>query len=202
MPSADLLARLGLFAVSGFLEANLCEEVRASVASASAVPATVRQEDDVYGVDEDTRRTKHATVPDATEELVKERLLAVKPEIEEHYGLSLTNLQPLQFLVYSEGGFFRRHVDRGPDAKDATFSKERRVSVVLFLNGESEMPSPDSYGGGELTFYGLLEDERAKDLGLPLTAEPGLLITFPSEMVHEVTPVTHGERYTVAAWFT
>jgi SM-20-related protein len=202
MPGADLFARLGLFAVSDFLEPDLRERVRSSVASATAVPATVRQEGDVYGVDEDTRRTKQVSVPDETAALVRQRLLAVKPEVEKHYGVQLTALQPLQFLVYSKGDFFRRHVDRGPEAKDATFSKQRRVSAILFLNGESQEPAADSYGGGALTIYGLLDDKRAGELGLPLTGEPGLLITFPSEMVHEVTPVTHGQRYTVATWFT
>jgi SM-20-related protein len=31
--------------------------------------------------------------------------------------------------------------------------------------------------------------------------EPGLLVAFRSDTVHEVLPVTHGERFTVVSWF-
>jgi predicted 2-oxoglutarate/Fe(II)-dependent dioxygenase YbiX len=39
-------------------------------------------------------------------------------------------------------------------------------------------------------------------VGLPLEAEPGLLITFRAEALHAVSPVTHGERRTIVSWFT
>ncbi len=35
------------------------------------------------------------------------------PEFAKHYGVQLTGIQPLQFLVYREGDFFERHRDRG-----------------------------------------------------------------------------------------
>jgi len=28
-----------------------------------------------------------------------------------------------------------------------------------------------------------------------------MLVAFRSETTHEVTPVTHGERYSIASWF-
>jgi SM-20-related protein len=31
--------------------------------------------------------------------------------------------------------------------------------------------------------------------------ETGALIAFPSEMLHEVTPITRGERFTIVSWF-
>jgi SM-20-related protein len=68
---------------------------------------------------------------------------------------------------------------------------------VLFLNGEGGADQPSSYGGGQLTFYGLMGDR----LGLPLAGRPGLLVAFRSDLVHAVTPVTRGERYTVVSWF-
>jgi hypothetical protein len=55
------------------------------------------------------------------------------------------------------------------------------VSVVSFLNGEAEAPGGDGYCGGALTFYGLLRDPRANQLGFPLAGEAGLLIAFRSD---------------------
>jgi SM-20-related protein len=201
MPAADFFTRLGLFAKPGFLDPELCGRIRDEIVSSTRAPATVRESGDDYGVDEDTRRTKLAQVPDRTASLVGQRLLAVKTEIERHFDVGLAGMQKLGFLVYSEGDYFQRHVDRGAHEQDAEFAKERRVSAVIFLNGDSEKPREGAYGGGALTFYGLLGDGQGAGVGLPLDPEPGLLIAFPSDVVHEVTPVTYGERYTVVTWF-
>jgi SM-20-related protein len=200
MPAADLFARLGLFVVGDFLDPPLCERLRSEAAKARAAPATVRTKENVYAVNAETRRTKQAQVPKADAGLLKKRLLSVKPQIEEHFGVALSGLQPLQFLIYSEGDYFRRHADRGPGVKGERHSEKRQISAVVFLNAESDDSSPDSYSGGALTFYGLVGDEQVK-VGLPLTGEAGLLVAFPSEVIHEVTPITRGERYSVATWF-
>jgi SM-20-related protein len=201
MPTADFFTRLGLFAEPAFLDAELCRRIRDEMTSASRAPATVREAGDAYGVDEDTRSTKLAHVARETASLVEERLLAVKPSLEGHFDVELQGVQKLGFLIYGEGDYFQRHVDRGAHEDDADFSKARRVSAVIFLNGGSPEPAPGAFGGGALTFYGLLGNGQGSGVGLPLTPEPGLLIAFASDVIHEVTPVTHGERYTVVTWF-
>ena len=201
MPKAAFFTRLGLFAEPALLDRQLSDRVREEMASARRKQATVRDEGDAYGVDEDTRRTKSAQVGADTRALVEERLLAVKPRLEEHFGMELDGFQKLSFLVYGEGDYFRRHVDRGADADDAAFARERRISTVIFLNEEAPEPRDDAYGGGALTFYGLLGNGKGEGVGLPVEPEPGLLIAFASDVIHEVTPVTHGERYTIVTWF-
>jgi SM-20-related protein len=204
MPNANFFVRLGLFAIPGFLEPELCLRLRNEMASSELRQATVRDKErrDVYGVDESTRRTRSANVGASTASLVEERLLAIKDRLAEHFTVQLTGIQNLQFLIYRQGDFFRRHVDRTPDQEDdAGFMKERRVSGVIFVNGQAGEDQADGFDGGALTFYGLLDDDRGVGLGLPLSAEPGLLIAFPPSVVHEVTPVTSGERYTVVTWF-
>jgi SM-20-related protein len=80
--------------------------------------------------------------------------------------------------------------------------KQRRVSVVVFLNDASGEPAPDSYGGGELTFYGLLGDgPSGSPIGVPLDGKGGELVAFRSGLLHGVGAVTHGERYTIVSWF-
>jgi SM-20-related protein len=80
------------------------------------------------------------------------------------------------------------------------FVRERRISVVLFVNGGSDEPAPGSLGGGALTFYGLMGD-GGQSVGLPVDAESGLAVAFPSATLHGVSPVTHGQRFTVVTWF-
>lgn len=213
MPNANFFLRLGLFAIPGFLEPDLCLRLRNEMASSEITRAKVRLRDreDAYGVDEreaaygvneKTRRTRSANVDASSGSLVEERLLAVKDRLAEHFAVQLTGIQNLQFLIYRQGDFFRPHVDRTPDqVEDAGFVKERQVSGVIFLNGQASEHENDGFDGGALTFYGLLDDDRGVDLGLPLSAEPGLLIAFRPSVVHEVTPVTSGERYSVVTWF-
>jgi len=200
MPNAAFFTRFGLFAEPALLDGELCARVRSEMASARRKQATVQDADDDYAVDEDTRRTKLAQVAPETAALVEKRLLDAKPRIEEHFGIELEGVQKIGFLVYGEGDYFRRHVDRGSD-DDADFSRARRVSAVIFLNEEAEDPEPGAYGGGALTFYGLFDNGQAEGIGLPVDPERGLLVAFGSDVIHEVTPVTHGERYTIVTWF-
>jgi SM-20-related protein len=202
MPSANFFVRLGLFAIPGFLEPDLCRRLRGEMGSSEVTQATVRDSGVTYGVDESTRRTRSANVDASMASVVEGRLLAIMDRVAQHFALQLTGVQDLQFLIYQEGDFFRRHVDRTPDQEDdASFVKERQVSALIFLNGQTSEHGADGFDGGALTFYGLLDDDRGVGLGLPVTAEPGLLIAFPPSLVHEVTPVTSGERYTVVTWF-
>jgi predicted 2-oxoglutarate/Fe(II)-dependent dioxygenase YbiX len=59
----------------------------------------------------------------------------------------------------------------------------------------------DAYQGGELEFYGLVDDARLKNRALPLTGEAGLLVAFRAETMHAVSPIVAGERLTVVTWF-
>jgi SM-20-related protein len=38
-------------------------------------------------------------------------------------------------------------------------------------------------------------------LRVTMPAAPGTLVAYRAETTHEVTPVTHGERFTIASWF-
>jgi SM-20-related protein len=201
MPGADFFTRLGLFAVKGYFDPDLCARVRSELRSASALPATVRKVSDAYVVDQSVRRTNYLTVSADTKSLVAARLRAVQPALERHFRMTFTGCENVQFLRYAPGDFFLPHQDSSSDPEAPKFARERRVSIVLFLNGQTEEPGADSYGGGCLTFYGLFDDPRWKTYGFPLTGEEGLLIAFRSDVFHEVTPVAHGERCTIVTWF-
>ena len=201
MPEVSFFNAFGLLGVPDFLEPSACQELRREIEQASISAATVREEGSEYGVDEGRRKTRWAEVSSEASALVTARLDELRPRIAATFGFEPSGLQPPQFLVYREGDFFRRHSDSNRDEGAAQFARERRVSAIVFLNGESAEPSPDAYGGGALTLYGLMDDGRGGAIGLPATAQTGALLAFPSELVHEVTPVTHGERYTVVSWF-
>jgi SM-20-related protein len=201
MADAEFLRRLGLFVEPNFLDPQLCEEYRSEMKRVGGKPATVsaHAEDEV---DENHRRTRQADMSEATTAALQARLEAVKPAIEKHFGRSLSEVQKPQFLTYRTGDFFRPHSDNSDEEDAAEGVKRRQVSVVSFLNDESAEPAQGCYGGGHLTFYGLLGDESDDSpIGIPIEGKAGQLVAFPSEMLHGVGAVTHGERYTIVSWF-
>ena len=170
--------------------------------AATGAPATVSDEqsgDDA--VDETYRKTKQAKVSPATAGRIEGELLKAIPGVANHFGRALVGVQHPQFLLYREGDFFRAHPDdsKKPDAPG--FVRRRSVSAVVFLNGVGPSES-DGYSGGSLTFYGLMDDDTSEDsVGLALAGETGLLVAFSSDLVHSVSPITAGERYTLVSWF-
>jgi SM-20-related protein len=197
---ADFFERFGFFAQPGLLNPGECISLREEMASAAAKVSTVAEGDTADEVDEGQRSSKWAQLSQETRVRLQERLLTLKPLLAEHFGEEFSGCQPAQFLVYREGDFFGAHHDTSDDREAADFVRERRISVVLFVNGGSEERAPDSFGGGALTFYGLM-GAGGQSVGLPVDAEPGLAVAFPSETLHGVSPVTHGQRFTVVTWF-
>ena len=122
--------------------------------------------------------------------------MARKPEIEAHFGIALNECEDPQFLRYEEGDFFVPHQD-GNTPMVWDDSRFRRISAVIFLSERSEAPAEGTYGGGALLFYAPWPKQGRIAAG----AKPGSLVTFRAETTHEVTPVTHGVRYTIATWF-
>ena len=201
MPSANFFAHLGMFVVREFLDAQSCARFRSEMRSSSHTPlAVIDGCTYLEKVKESVRRTKYAEVSPALMLDVEARLLAIKPRLESHFNLTLAGCEKPQFLVYNEGDFFRPHRDRDDEPGKPEYIKKRQVSVVIFLN-DTEGSGSTSYCGGELTFFGLIDDPPWKMCGLPLATEAGLMIAFRSEIIHEVSPITSSERFTIVSWF-
>lgn len=171
------------------------------MAVAPAEAATIDRADGGDRVDEEFRRSASVRLPKETRSALKDRLLGIMPAAEKHFGMPLEGCESPDFLIYRPGDFFRPHIDGGSGYEPAAFIRQRRVSVVIFLNGASVEAAEDTYGPGHLTFYGLLDGPQWGKCAFALDAEPGLLVAFRSTILHEVTPVTHGRRCTAVAWF-
>ncbi len=85
-----------------------------------------------------------------------------------------------QFTEYQVGEYYNWHVDSGntPNAK-------RRISVVILLN--------DNYDGGDL-LLNVNNNEEIMSKGI------GNLHMFDSSILHKVTPVEIGTRYSLVTW--
>jgi SM-20-related protein len=194
-------AASGLFLVRDFLDPQLCAAVGAEARAAAGHPAPVYIEGTEGHVHEDVRKTSSLEVSATTAADVERRLRELREEIGGHFGLSLTGCESPQFLRYGGGDFFVKHQDGDTEQIEFDHLRVRKVSVVIFLNGGAAEPAEGTYGGGELLIYRSHEETGAGPLIFPVPGEPGLLVAFRSDTVHEVTPVTCGERFTVVSWF-
>ena len=122
-------------------------------------------------------------------------------QVAQHFAVKLSEYEDPQFLRYQVGDFFVAHQD-GNTGMLRLDTDRRLVSTVIFLSREAETSLEEGenlYRGGSLVFTNYrAAPERAK---FQVRAEPGTLIAFRSETTHEVTPVTHGLRYSIVSWY-
>lgn len=96
------------------------------------------------------------------------------------YGIN----EGLQFTNYkAPSDKYGKHIDR------STNTVIRKLSASILLT------NPNDYEGGELCLYD-------SDNATIMKKEQGTLILFPSFTVHEVMPITKGERNSLVAWVT
>jgi SM-20-related protein len=188
---------IDLLEIDDFLDAAMLAELVAELNASAGSAATVLSRDAGGMVQTSVRKTTRVAVEAETRERVKRRLMEHKARIEEHFGGALDECEDPQFLRYEEGDFFVPHQD-GNTPMVWDDSRFRRISAVIFLSQKADEATAGTYGGGALLFHGPYPN---LDLRVAAGAKPGSLVAFRAETTHEVTPVTHGVRYTIATWF-
>jgi PKHD-type hydroxylase len=109
----------------------------------------------------------------------------VKELNKEYFKFDIFGLnEGFQFTNYkAPSDKYKQHVDR------AYGTAVRKLSISI------QLTDPKEYKGGELILYD-------GDKGSPMSKEQGNLIIFPSYVLHEVKPVTKGERNSLVCWVT
>ncbi len=97
-------------------------------------------------------------------------------------------IYPPMFNRYGEGMAFGAHVDGGVRLDPRTGGKLRTdLSATLFLSG------PEDYDGGDLEIADAYGVQAVK-------LNAGDLILYPATSLHQVTPITRGERLASFFW--
>jgi PKHD-type hydroxylase len=115
-----------------------------------------------------------------------ERLTGIAVQLnDEYFKFDLYGInEGLQFTNYkAPSGKYGKHIDRGID------TAVRKLSISV------QLTNPDEYEGGELCLYD-------GDTTFPMDKTQGTLMIFPSYVLHEVKPVTKGERNSLVTWVT
>lgn len=190
-----------LFLLQGFLDPQTCANLREKAFTSPTTKAPVYMQGSPENVHENIRKTTSFHPSAETVAAIHDKLSQQKSALENHFGLSLTDCEPPQFLLYQPGDFFVRHQDGNTNQLDFDHLRIRRISVVVFLNDSCEEEKADTFSGGSLNFYGRDYTLANRPSDFSLKGETGLLIAFSADMVHEVAPVTRGHRFTIITWF-
>ena len=199
MSIADEATPFGVLVRESYFSPEECAElVRTLAAQASAPTPVFVPERGGYVDAANIRRVRTVEVGAEVRAAVQNRFEQALPDFAAHFGVPLNAIEPVSFLRYGPGDHFQAHRDSSHEglAKHAA----RKVSIVVFLNEGVLEPRDGAFTGGELVLCVFGDDPRVELLGIDLRAEPGTLVAFPSSMVHQVRPVTSGERYTLVSW--
>lgn len=101
------------------------------------------------------------------------------------FNFDINAIFNVQFTEYDakEEQYYKWHHDV---EWDADRGYDRKMSIIIQLS------DPDDYEGGEFQFKHLTVPEEFK--------KRGSVLTFPSYLEHQVTPVTKGTRHSLVAW--
>lgn len=139
---------------------------------------------DGYRVEDAARCAFEVDVDETVVDEVHRSLGAFRPEVEQFHGVPLPGQEGPGFVRYQCGGFYRRHRDVVPGHDEFP----RLISVIVFLTTAGV-----EFEGGALRIYGGRMHE--------ILPRAGTLIAFPSDVPHEVLPVTAGVRDAIVDWF-
>jgi PKHD-type hydroxylase len=114
-----------------------------------------------------------------------------------NYGYILKFVEDIQFAEYTSQtkGFYSKHTDCGNKFEMEHFVDIRKLSFSIQLSDFND------YEGGELKFYtgkkSIYTNKEEYDVA---KKDKGTITFFPSHVLHEVTPVTKGTRYSLVSW--
>lgn len=102
------------------------------------------------------------------------------------FGVELTGMhEAIQLARYdgSDQGFYDWHTDFGGSRSN------RKISITVQLS------DPADYDGGDLEFMWREQPHKAE-------RARGMMIAFPSFLLHRVSPVTRGVRWSLVSWIS
>lgn len=194
-----LIDRYDLLLTHNFLDDIRCQEIIQEADAGESNPATIYGYGEPGYVHDQVRRAARLKLPSTTTEFINYRLMEHRSTIEQHFSIALNDCEEPQFLRYDVGDFFVAHQDGNTGLLRIRSDEERKVSVVIFLNAQSEEADSGTYSGGSLKFSDYRAEPQYSEFELPVN--PGMLVAFRSELTHEVTPVTRGKRYSIVSWY-
>lgn len=165
----------------GNLSDDLCDKVIEELSTLESKEAAIGSEGKFYR--DETRKTtvRFADKGYWLEKIFDSHMLDANRHCRWEYHVTMS--ERVQFAEYGPGHHYTWHTDTFTLAGKET---DRKITVICLLN--------DGFEGGDF------EMRLYKDYVVPM--KKGVIIAFPSILLHRVTPVTKGVRYSATMWFS
>jgi hypothetical protein len=142
----------------------------------------------------DIRRSKiFFLVKNKETEWIFERFNTIIKNINDSfYGFDLNGYEKIQYTIYDSEiqGTYDWHMDTFLGNNVGETEETRKLTVILSLT-----ESGIDFVGGDL-----LLNVGTEEKSLPLPTYKGVIIAFPSFLIHKVTPVLRGVRKSLVIW--
>ena len=111
-------------------------------------------------------------------------------------------IESFQITRYAKNEFYDWHVDQKEDPYPITAPNKNYRGKMRKLSLTINLSDPMTYKGGRLQFEFSKTSRQQSVIRECVEARAqGSVIVFPSFVLHRVTPVTEGVRYSLVAWF-
>tara|TARA_B100000809_G_scaffold218686_1_gene225462 strand:+ start:106 stop:612 length:507 start_codon:yes stop_codon:yes gene_type:complete len=161
---------MNLYSVPNFFNSEELEQINNIIDNGEWLTATASLQ--LY------RKTKIKWI-NKSHNLLFDKLLSGSHEANKNYGFNITQVKEISILKYDTGDFYSKHIDMSAHDSD------RKLSVII--------PLSNDYEGGDTFFF-----TNENPIKMPKGAN--IATFFPSYIVHEVTEVTKGVRYSLVSW--
>jgi PKHD-type hydroxylase len=101
------------------------------------------------------------------------------------YNFQITELSDIGILKYNVGDYYNKHIDMAGTADMKAGFPSRKISLIV--------PLSNDYEGGDTLFH-----KEAEPILMKKEYNTGTF--FPSYVLHEVTPIEKGTRYSLVVW--
>lgn len=169
----------------GNVPADVCDIVSAELMAGKSQAATLQRDGALFNTD--IRDTTVWFAPEWYWFNGVLQQLGLEANIKTGWNFNIHQLETIQYARYEPGQHYKWHSDTSPLQGHPT---DRKVTVICAMN------DMDRYTGGQL---------QIKDINGTLI-EPKLnkgdIIAFPSFLLHTVTPVITGNRYSATMWLS
>jgi len=194
MPTSKILNSLGIYAVEEFFKQSECKQLCSEMnASAKSQARTYTQSENLEKVDHQVRKTQYCKIADTSHTSIMTKIKGIRSDLEHFFGAELADkFEPPKYLRYGEGDFFAPHTDG---------QLNRKINISININSTDPAQSDLVYAGGQLQFYGLIKQKGFADRAISAPCDAGTLLAYPVDVIHEVTPVLKGARFSIVSRF-
>tara|TARA_R100000808_G_C2150131_1_gene158740 strand:- start:2296 stop:2859 length:564 start_codon:yes stop_codon:yes gene_type:complete len=120
----------------------------------------------------------------------KEIYFLVQQANKDIWNFNLSHAENVQFTKYQLNQYYHWHSDDNHISQN----KDRKLSVVIALNDSK------NYTGGDLLLKDMTTVSEHDVFKCDVLKNTGSVIIFPSLVLHKVTPITSGTRYSLVNW--